>query len=127
MFALGSQFHSKRALDGTVKILVNRAGKLLAPFMLGSCSLRLVQALLLLGIHVSTNATVVRIGLLISSTHAQYQSSNHPSSCWSVIGHAVRLAHALGLHLDVEAPSTYDAPRREFRRRIWTACFILDR
>lgn len=59
---------------------------------------------------------------------SQYQTSARPGGCWSTVGHAVRLAHALGLHLDAELDQMgIISPRQELRKRVWSACVIFDR
>lgn len=56
VLALGSQFHSIKAHDKSVGRFQARASRILAPFMLGSCSMRLVQAWLLMSLQVSTQS-----------------------------------------------------------------------
>ncbi|KAH8434637.1 fungal specific transcription factor domain-containing protein [Aspergillus melleus] len=70
-------------------------------------SVSLVSCLLLMGIYL--------------------QSANIPQRCWMVVGHAIRMAQSLGLHLP-----DYNAPGRSLRgrevvRRIWHGCILMDR
>jgi hypothetical protein len=63
---------------------------------------------------------------------AQYlQSTDKPNYCWSIVGLAIRLAQAIGLHLDspegVAAGRKIDQINAEVRKRVWASCILLDR
>ncbi|RDW62530.1 hypothetical protein BP5796_10832 [Coleophoma crateriformis] len=70
-------------------------------------SVGLVQALLLMALY--------------------QQSVFRANACWLTIGHTSRMARGLGLHLEVPRSSRLPLPDRELRRRLWWACFCLDR
>ena len=83
----------------------NRAMLLVQPTLLLDWSIEKVQVLLL---------------------GARYlQSSNSPDECWNVLGLAIRIAYGLRLHL---APSDdLDYIAKETHKRVWYACFGLDK
>lgn len=55
------------------------------------------------------------------------QSTFRPNTCWLIVGHASRMAQGLGLHLEVSSSSRLPVLDRELRKRLWWACFCLDR
>jgi hypothetical protein len=69
-------------------------------------SLEVLQALLLLSIHLLTNMQLNR--------------------CWASVGCLLRTAQGLGLHLD---PTTWNIPplEKEMRKRLWWGIYSLDR
>ncbi|KAH8692606.1 fungal-specific transcription factor domain-containing protein [Talaromyces proteolyticus] len=84
--------------------LYDRAMALLGPSLFYDWSLEKVQVLLL---------------------GARYlQSSNFPDECWTVLGLAIRIAHALELHLP--PPDHVDCITKEVRKRLWYACYTTD-
>ncbi len=87
-------------------VYYRRAALLLQTSVIGRCSFELLQALLLMGQYL--------------------QSTEWPRRCWVVIGHAIRTAQALGLHLPA---TTEHLPQqeRELMRRLWHGCIFFDR
>ena len=87
-------------------VYYRRAALLLQTSVTGRCSLELLQALLLMGQYL--------------------QSTEWPRRCWVVVGHAIRTAQALGLHIPAttEQLSQQD---RELMRRLWHGCIFFDR
>lgn len=56
------------------------------------------------------------------------QSTSNAHQCWMAIGHAVRVAQGLGLHLSESAAIGNQSCReRENIRRIWHGCVFMDR
>jgi hypothetical protein len=53
------------------------------------------------------------------------QSSNSPDECWNVLGLAIRIAYGLELHRPPNDDFDYIA--KETRKRVWSACFGLDK
>jgi salicylate hydroxylase len=53
------------------------------------------------------------------------QSSNSPDECWNVLGLAIRIAYGLELHRPPNVKLDYIA--KETRKRVWSACFGLDK
>lgn len=53
------------------------------------------------------------------------QSSNSPDECWNVLGLAIRIAYGLELHRPPN--DTSDFVMNETRKRVWYACFGLDK
>jgi hypothetical protein len=53
------------------------------------------------------------------------QSSNSPDECWNVLGLAIRIAYGLELHRSPKDELDYIA--KETRKRVWYACFGLDK
>jgi Fungal specific transcription factor domain len=101
---------SHRLMDKNTNPAISRryydiAMELLKPSLLRDWSIEKVQALLL---------------------GARYlQCSNSPDECWNVLGLAIRIAHGLELH----RPPPLEEPcsEREVRKRVWWACFTLDK
>jgi hypothetical protein len=59
---------------------------------------------------------------------AQYlQSTKLPRKCFQSIGLAIWIAQDLGLHLPETTSSMEDVREREFARRIWHGCILVDR
>ncbi len=101
---------SHRLMDKNTNPAISRryydvAMSLLAPSLLHDWHIAKVQALLL---------------------GARYlQCSNSPDECWNALGLAVRIAHGLELH---RAPPRDDpCCVREVKKRVWWACFTLDK
>lgn len=55
------------------------------------------------------------------------QSTSNAHQCWMVIGHAVRVAQGLGLHLSEASIGNRTCREREHIRRIWHGCVFMDR
>ena len=83
-----------------------RARTLVFSGLLQAGSIDLVQALLLMGHY--------------------HHGSLELNNCWTVVGLAIRMAQGLGLHLDAST-FTSDVVEQEVRKRVWWACFVLDR
>ncbi|ETR97378.1 hypothetical protein M419DRAFT_91730 [Trichoderma reesei RUT C-30] len=54
------------------------------------------------------------------------QSSSYSDECWTVLGLAIRIAYDLELHRSPD-PGQYDCIEQEVRKRVWYACFGLDK
>ncbi|KAM6477517.1 aldehyde dehydrogenase family-domain-containing protein [Trichoderma sp. SZMC 28011] len=117
VFALGALFspwlgHKDR--DQLSRGFFERAKKLMDLDMLAAGSLALVQTLLLM---------------------SQYlQSTEMSSTCWNIVGLAVRVAQNIGLHHDPKncnqgccPTQALDQAETEMRRRAWAGCVLLDR
>jgi hypothetical protein len=101
---------SHRLMDNNTNPAISRryydiAMALLAPTLLHSWHISKVQALLL---------------------GARYlQCSNAPDECWNVLGLAIRIAHGLELHR--APPDAEPWHVKEVKKRVWWACFSLDK
>lgn len=71
-----------------------------------ACSIRSVQSYLLLALY--------------------FQSKDEFSKCWIFVGHAVRTAQILELHL-FQTSERADETHRELYRKIWHSCVLMDR
>jgi hypothetical protein len=110
MFALGCQFAKSIAPENrqsSADVYFKRAQELLHLELWGAGSTELVQCLLLMGQYLQS-----------SSAHHQ---------CWMVVGHAVRVAQSLGLHLPETSSNLQSSLERELARRIWHGCILMDR
>lgn len=59
---------------------------------------------------------------------AQYlQSTNNAYQCWIVVGHAIRMAQSLGLHLRDTTEKIGSPRRRQIHRKVWHGCILMDR
>jgi len=105
VFALGCQFSTlfEDPIQGG-DVYLNRAKSLLGFWVFDTGTVRVVQALLLLGVYL--------------------QSTNRPNRCWNVVGMGIRVAQGIQLHLDSEVT---DLVEREIRRRAWWGCLLMDR
>lgn len=114
IFALGANFRSeidpsdRRSLS---ELFFSRSEHLLKMELLDFANLEIVQSLILI---------------------AQYlQGTDKPNYCWSIVGLAIRMAQAIGLHLDppdgVIAGRKIDQIDSEVRKRVWASCILLDR
>ncbi|KIW23707.1 uncharacterized protein PV07_11886 [Cladophialophora immunda] len=109
IFAICCQI-SKRESPGekaaAAEVFYKRALHLLQVNLIGSGSLELVQALLLMGQYL--------------------QSTEWPHRCWVAIGLAIRISQGSGLHL---RRTTTNVPQidRELARRAWHGCVFMDR
>ncbi|KAL7807135.1 fungal-specific transcription factor domain-containing protein [Trichoderma aethiopicum] len=84
----------------------NTAMQLMQPNILSDWKIEKVQALLL---------------------GARYlQSSSYSDECWTVLGLAIRFAYDLELHRPPD-PEQFDCVEQEVRKRVWYACFGLDK
>ncbi|KAL6872278.1 FAD/NAD(P)-binding domain-containing protein [Trichoderma longibrachiatum] len=84
----------------------NTAMQLMQPNILSDWKIEKVQALLL---------------------GARYlQSSSYSDECWTVLGLAIRFAYDLELHRPPD-PEQFDCIEQEVRKRVWYACFGLDK
>ena len=114
IFALGANFRSE--IDPSERrimseLFFSRSEHLLRMELLDFANLEIVQSLVLI---------------------AQYlQSTDKPNYCWSIGGLAIRMAQAIGLHLDhpdgVVAGRKIDQIDSEVRKRVWASCILLDR
>jgi hypothetical protein len=101
---------SHRLMDKNTNPAISRryydiAMELLKPTLLRDWSIEKVQALLL---------------------GARYlQCSNSPDECWNVLGLAIRIAHGLELHRP--PPPEDPCSVKEVKKRVWWACFTLDK
>lgn len=117
LFALGALFNPRieqKNRDHISRSFFDRAKKLLDLDLLAAGNLPLVQTLLVMGQYL--------------------QSTGLSSSCWNVIGLAVRVAQCIGLHHDPMACDqgccpfqALDQVETEMRRRAWAGCVTLDR
>lgn len=117
VFALGALFSPRmdhKDRDQLSRSLYERAKKLMDLDMLAAGSLALVQTLLLMGQYL--------------------QSTEMSSTCWNIVGLAVRVAQNIGLHHDPKncnqsccPAQTLDQTEMEMRRRAWAGCVLLDR
>jgi hypothetical protein len=110
VFAFGCQFSpaippSRR--DSSSDVFFKRSRMLLHIDILGSGSILLVQALVLMGHYL--------------------QSTKFPNRCWNVSGMAIRVAQGLGMHLDSTSANGKSVVEREMWRRTWHGCILLDR
>ena len=105
VLALGCQFST--LFENSIHrgdTFFNRAKTLLGFSIFDVGTLKVVQALLLMGTYL--------------------QSTNRPNQCWNVLGMGIRVAQGLGLHIE---PSGGDLVEREARRRAWWGCILMDR
>ncbi|KAI8724234.1 Zn(2)-C6 fungal-type domain-containing protein [Fusarium sp. LHS14.1] len=118
VFALGVLHNtelSQQERDDISYTFFRRSKSLLSLDLLESGSTPLVQVLLLMGQYLQTRDIT--------------------SSCWNIIGMAIRVAQGIGLHLQPEErdegdTGNYQAANQleeEMRRRAWTGCVLLDR
>ena len=117
VFALGALSNpdmDERDRDGISGLFFTRAKKLLDLDLLAQGSIPLVQTLLLMGQYL--------------------QSTDMSSSCWNIVGMAIRVAQCIGLHHEPSGSDQGSDPRRkygqvdtEMRRRTWAGCVLLDR
>jgi hypothetical protein len=101
---------SHRLMDQNTNSAISRryydiAIELLKPTLLRDWNISKVQALLLGARHL--------------------QCSNSPDECWNVLGLAIRIAHGLELHR--ASPQDQKRIENEVRKRVWWACFTLDK
>ena len=92
--------------DSTAKTFFDRATDLLNLELIDTGSLETVQCFLLM-------------------TH-YLQSTKNLSRCWMIVGIAVRMAQAIGLHRP-ETSGRQEPKKREMYRRVWHACLFMDR
>ncbi|KAL7908481.1 aldehyde dehydrogenase family domain-containing protein [Trichoderma velutinum] len=117
VFALGALFSPRmdyKDRDQLSRSFFERAKKLMDLDMLAAGSLALVQTLLLMGQYL--------------------QSTEMSSTCWNIVGLAVRVAQNIGLHHDPKncnqgccPAQAFDQAETEMRRRAWAGCVLLDR
>ncbi|KAH8588230.1 fungal-specific transcription factor domain-containing protein [Bisporella sp. PMI_857] len=110
IFALSCQLTESIKVEdraSSAAIYFKRAQGLLQMSLWEPGSIELIQCLLIMGQYL--------------------QSTNTPHQCWMVVGHAIRVAQGLGLHL-LECNRTFVTQRkREIARRIWHGCVLMDR
>jgi hypothetical protein len=109
VFALGSLNSSQTVSNvklRTAESFYRRARKILPLDALDSIGLEVVQYLLLTATYLSFTKYVNR--------------------CWNTLAVAIRVAHTLGLHRDIESSSNNQL-RREMSRRVWHLCLALER
>ncbi|KAL7907576.1 fungal-specific transcription factor domain-containing protein [Trichoderma velutinum] len=110
IFALTCQLRRRFLADQSfaANIFFRRAAQLLQMSSLGGGSLEIVQACLLLAQY-------------LQSTESSYR-------CWVVIGLAIRIAQAIGLHLPEPAYLRFENESdRKLSQRLWHGCVFLDR
>lgn len=88
-------------------VYFKRAQKLLDLDLWSTGSVQLIQCLLLMGQYL--------------------QSTSAPHHCWMIVGHAIRLAQGLGLHLVHKRSPIPSAEEREVANRNWHGCVLMDR
>lgn len=72
------------------------------------------------------DASVELVQCLLIAT--QYlQSTNQPLQTWMLVGSAIRMAQALGLHLPSTASAVAGRVEQETLRRVWHGCVVMDR
>ncbi|CAO0793285.1 unnamed protein product [Mucor circinelloides] len=107
VFALGCQLSpdtNENEREVASDVFFQRSKKLLHFDILEAGSIKVVQALLLMGQYL--------------------QCTKLPGRCWIVVGLAIRVAQGIGLHLERKSENQLD---RELRRRLWGGCIVLDR
>lgn len=117
VFSMGALFNpqiDEQDRSSISRSFFERAKKLLDLDLLAQGCTPLVQTLLLMGQYL--------------------QSTDMSSSCWNIVGMAIRMAQCIGLHHDPKGCKqgccpgrTYDQLDMEMRRRTWTGCVLLDR
>ncbi|CAM1506018.1 Fc.00g056590.m01.CDS01 [Cosmosporella sp. VM-42] len=117
VFALGVHFSThidQRYREDVSYSFFKRAKTFLNLDLLADGSIALVQTLLLMGQYLQTR--------------------NISSSCWNIVGLAIRVAQGIGLHFDLEsAKGEYSSNKTlnrlevEMYRRSWAGCVLLDR
>ncbi|KAF2788531.1 hypothetical protein K505DRAFT_255310 [Melanomma pulvis-pyrius CBS 109.77] len=117
VFAMGALFSpqiEEQDRGSVSRSFFDRAKKLLDLDLLAQGCTPLVQMLLLMGQYL--------------------QSTDMSSSCWNIVGMAIRVAQCIGLHHDPRGckqgccpKQKYDQLDIEMRRRTWTGCMLLDR
>jgi Fungal specific transcription factor domain len=88
------------------KEFYHRARGFVLTNLFDSGSIEMVQALLLMSLY--------------------QQGTMRPNQCWLTVGHATRMAQAIGLHLD-RTELNIPPLERELGKRLWWGCFCLDR
>lgn len=110
IFAMAAQLDEEEAPENRVatsRIYLVRAKRQLTSELWEHASLQAVQNFLVLGQY-------------LQSTTKGYQ-------CWMVVGHAIRMAQNLGLHLR-ETSERIGSPRRQqLFRKVWHGCIMMDR
>lgn len=110
IFALGAQVSGivqPEERRDKAQIYFNRAENLRCNSPWDDGSVESVSCLLLMGIYL--------------------QSANIPQRCWMVVGHAIRIAQSLGLHLPERNAPIRSRREEEVARRIWHGCILMDR
>lgn len=111
VFALGALLNpdiDERTRESVSRSFFDRSKQLLDLDRLGHGSPALVQTLLLMGQYL--------------------QSTDMSSSCWNIVGLAIRVAQCIGLHHEPkQSRKMVDQVETEMRRRTWTGCVLLDR
>lgn len=109
VFALG-YLNNPRAASGyrlqTADTFYRRARKIMPLDAVDSLSLEIIQYLQLSAIYLT--------------------STKYINRCWNTLAVALRVAQALGLHLDAESSSDSQL-KREMGRRAWHMCLVLER
>lgn len=105
IFALGCSFCIEIP-SYVAKDFYLRAENLIEPRFLRHSSLESLQALILLSLYL--------------------QGTDGTRKLWVVIGAAVRIAQALGLHDNKIVNNAKSPLEMEVRKRVWWACYVLD-
>ncbi|PVH73269.1 hypothetical protein DL98DRAFT_469453 [Cadophora sp. DSE1049] len=106
IFALGHVVRSLKTCTSSAsaqQIFIKRVNRMLTLDLIGKPSLQLVHTLILMARY--------------------YQHQGLSNRNWIMVGMLIRIAQALGLHVDVPGESQ---AQREERRRTWCACTTLD-
>ena len=110
IFALGSQVSDMLRPEERKKtgdMYFDRAQSLLEGYFWDVESIDLISCFLLTGVYL--------------------QTVNIPRKCWMIIGHAIRMAQSLGLHLPEAHADRQSSRSTEVARRIWHGCVLMDR
>ncbi|KAJ5741004.1 fungal-specific transcription factor domain-containing protein [Penicillium malachiteum] len=110
VFALGAQVSKAVAPEQRQEIgrmYYDRAQNAIDDYIWDTASVDLVSYLLLTGVFL--------------------QTTNVSRRCWMVIGHAIRMAQSLGLHLLRPSIRTQSRRKAEVTRRVWHGCILMDR
>lgn len=83
----------------------------------------LTRATNILGLDSTDNPSIQLVQALLLMI--QYlQNRNLSNRAWVLLGMAIRVAQAVGLHMDIDGESQ---EQREERRKTWSLCVLLDR
>ncbi|KEF62713.1 uncharacterized protein A1O9_00686 [Exophiala aquamarina CBS 119918] len=110
VFAYGYEFCAEqRGKDHPEQaaLFVKQARSIVLAHVFGSPSLHIVQALLLLCHYL--------------------QGTLELNECWNLAGLMFRSAFGIGLHIDPPTSGSMAVIEKEERKRVWWACFVLDR
>lgn len=109
IFAYGAEFcntGSDQVLIPSPSTFMTRARSILFSHVFETATLEMVQAQLLMCHYL--------------------QGTLELNACWNLVGLMIRTAISIGLHLNPKSPSMTSV-EKEFRKRVWWACFVIDR